>query len=419
MTQIIRRDNLPDTDKTSGVILYVGSRLPALSETFVYREMLGLRSLGRPTLAASLHTPRRLGTDPALAALAAETFVIYSFANLLKLPKALLRHPRQLVIATGEAFRADHPSLRSRCKHIVQAGMGIVAAHELRGRHIGHVHAHMANAPTMVALYIARTLEVPFSFTGHAADLFVERAALAFKLQHTSFVACISRWHRDFYRSIVPLDARRLPLVRCSVAIPDAVREERKIIVVVARLIPKKGIDLLIRAFAATEALSGWTLQMLGDGPERAGLERRAQELEVRDRVEFFGARSHAECLDAIACAGIVALPCRTASNGDKDGIPVVLMEAMAAARALIAGDLPAIRELIDDGETGLLVPPDDEVRLGAALAQLASDPALRVRLGAAARSKVATEFSDQINWQRLTAALDLARANPLAGSTT
>ena len=413
MTEFVRRHPARDTARTGGVILYVGSRLPALSETFVYREMLGLRTLGRPTLAASLYPPRPFDGDPALSALAAETFVIYTRANLQKLPRTVLRHPRQMLTAIGEALYADHPSLRSRLKHIVQAGIGIQAAGQLRDRKIEHVHAHMANAPAMVALYLARSLGVPFSFTGHAADLFVQRAALGFKLQQASFVACISHWHRGFYRAIVPLDDRRLPLVRCSVAVPARVQPERQELVAVARLIPKKGIDLLLRAFAGAPALSDWTLQVLGDGDDRARLEALAAELQLADRVYFAGARPHADCLAAIATAGIVALPCRTATNGDKDGIPVVLMEAMAAARVVIAGDLPAIRELIENGKTGLLVPPDSVSALGAALAELAGNPGLRSALGLAARSAVAEEFSDRVNWQRLVVALDMTRGAP------
>lgn len=414
MTRIVRHDYPHRADDApappTGVVLYVGSRLPARSETFVYREMLGLRTLGQPTLAASLHAPQDFADDPYLSALAAETFVIYTSANMLKLPLIMARHPLEMLAAVREALRADHPSLRSRLKHIVQAGMGIQAAGQLRGRHITHVHAHLANAPAMVALYLARGLGVPFSFTGHAADLFVHRAALAFKLNQASFVACISHWHQEFYRAIVPLDIARLPLVRCSVALPLEIQPERRELVAVARLVPKKGIDLLLRAFAGADALAGWTLQVLGDGDDRARLERLAAELQVTDRVHFAGARPHADCLAAIATAGIVALPCRTAANGDKDGIPVVLMEAMAASRAVVAGDLPAIRELIQDGSTGVLVAPDSATALGAALAELVEDPARRARMGIAARAQVAAEFSDAVNWQRLTGALDQAR---------
>ena len=419
MTEIVRHGAPGLPARPGSVVLYVGSRLPALSETFVYREMLGLRTLGRATLAASLYPPRPFTDDSAMTALAAETFVIYSRANMLKLPLTVLRHPRRMLTAIGEALRADHPSLNSRLKHIVQAGMGIQAADHLRDRKIAHVHAHMANAPTMVALYLARSLGVPFSFTGHAADLFVQRAALRFKLQQASFIACISHWHQGFFRNIVPLDDQRLPLVRCSVVIPAQVQPGRDELVTVARLIPKKGIDLLLRAFAGTTALSDWTMRVLGDGDDRVRLEALAIELQVADRVHFAGARPHADCLSAIAAAGIVALPCRTATNGDQDGIPVVLMEAMAASRPVVAGDLPTIRELIEDGETGLLVPPDRDAPLGTALARLVADPALRLRMGAAARARVDQEFSDEVNWQRLAVAMDRAQGESSAGNRT
>jgi glycosyltransferase involved in cell wall biosynthesis len=283
--------------------------------------------------------------------------------------------------------------------------MGIAAGWRLRGRGIGHVHAHMAHVPATVALYIARTLRARFSFTGHAADLFVDRAALAFKLRNASFVACISNWHRSFYVDVADIEPARLPVVRCSVAPPGAIRDGTNEIVTVARLVPKKGIDLLLRAFAIAD-LPDWRLRILGDGSERPALEALAQKLGVAERVVFEGARSHAECLAAISVSGLFALPCRTAANGDKDGIPVVLMEAMAAGRAVIAGDLPSIRELVREGE-GMLVPPDDPEALAAAMRLLVERPEQRAALGAAGRRHIEEEFSDDINLARIGAAFD------------
>lgn len=395
---------------SAAAILYVGARLPALSETFVYRELLGLRGRGRTVIAASVHRPAVFPDDPVLAALAGEAMVAYDARTLAALPIAAALLPGKFLKAIGDAATADHPTAVSRAKHLVQAAMGLTLGWRLRGRGIGHVHAHMANVPTMVALYAARALGAGFSFTGHAADLFVERAALAFKLREAAFVACISHWHQQFYESVEPLPASRRPLIRCSVAIPPAVREESREIVVVARLVAKKGIDMLVEAFADA-APDGWTLRVLGDGPERAALTALAAARGIADRVVFEGARPHAACLAAIAGAGMVVLPCRTAANHDRDGIPVVLMEAMAAGRAVIAGDLPTIRELIDDGETGLLVPPDDVAALAAGLCRLTADRALRARLGAAGRQFVAGEFADALNLDRLSAALDAAAA--------
>lgn len=398
---------MPPSDRPQRpAILYVASQLPKLSETFVYRELLGLRAAGRQVLAASVHAPDRFADDPVLAALAGEATIAYSAATVLNVPLAAARHPFLVVRALGDAARADHPSVRSRLKHVVQAVAGIALGHRLRGRGIGHVHAHMAHVPAMVALYTARALGAGFSFTGHAADLFVDRAALRFKLAEARFTACISRWHRDFYAGVLAAPDGARPVIRCSVALPERIAPGNAEVVTVARLVPKKGIDLLIRAFAQVRP-AGWTLRILGDGPERGALERLATELDLA--VRFDGAQPHAACLAAIRECGLFVLPCRTAGNGDRDGIPVVLMEAMAAARAVIAGDLPAIRELVEDGIGGVLVPPDDPGPIAATLTALTDDPVCRARLGQAARARVAEEFADAVNIARLTRALEAA----------
>lgn len=390
----------------AGAILYVAARLPTLSETFVYRELLGLRARGRHIIGASVHRPDAFPDDPVLAALACEAFILYAPRTLLAVPVALLRHPALVLAGFRDAVTSDHASWRSRAKHAFQALMGIAAGWRLRGRGIGAVHAHMAHVPATLALYVARTLGARFSFTGHASDLFVQRAALALKLREADFVACISHWHRDFYDDMESASPDRRPVVRCSVALPPTVLPERREIVTVARLVAKKGVDLLIEAYAQA-APDGWTLRILGDGPERAGLERLVAERGMGEHVTFEGARPHAACLTAIAAGGIFVLPCRTATDRDRDGIPVVLMEAMAAGRPVIAGDLPTIRELVEDGVTGLLTPPDQVAALAQRIALLTADPALRATFGAAARTHVAREFSDTVNLDRLTAAFD------------
>lgn len=387
-------------------ILYVASQLPKLSETFVYRELLGLRARGRTVFAASVRAPDPFDDDPALAKLAREAFVAYAPDTWRQAPLALALHPTIMLRALMDAAQADHPSIQSRLKHVAQAIAGITLGHRLRAQRIGHVHAHMAHVPATIALYCARTLGARFSFTGHAADLFVDRAALRFKLRQAAFVACISHWHRAFYQEVATVPLKRLPVVRCSVALPARIEPGNREIVTVARLVPKKGIDLLIRAFAEAKP-AGWALRILGDGPERTALEALAAELGVP--VRFEGAQPHAVCLAAIRASGLFVLPCRTAGNGDRDGIPVVLMEAMAAGRAVIAGDLDAIRELIADGVSGVLVRPDDPHAIASAMFTLIADPLRRERLGDAARARVAEEFSDETNLSRLGHALDQA----------
>ena len=139
-------------------------------------------------------------------------------------------------------------------------------------------------------------------------------------------------------------------------------------------------------------------------------LEQLAEQIGVRDLVTFEGARPHHACIEAVARAGMFVLPCRTAGNGDKDGIPVVLMEAMAASRPVICGDLPTIRELIAHEQTGLLVPPNQVAPLVIAMRRIAMDGKLSNMLAANARESIEREFSDEINLDRLCEALDGAR---------
>jgi len=396
-------------------ILYVGARVPELSETFVYRELLNLRDRGHDVAVASIRKPRAFPRDASLTRLADEALILYSARTWFRLPLALAAYPRLLFRAIGDAASADHAGLPSRLKHVLHAAIGIAAGWRLRRRGIGHVHAHMANVPAMIGLYTARALDARFSFTGHAADLFVQRSALAFKLAQADFVSCISRWHRDFYRETTEIAAAKLPLIRCSVSLPATVADHRRReIVTVARLVAKKGVDLLLEAVAASKAVD-WRLRILGDGPERGALETLAADLGIADRVSFEGAQPHSVCLDAISAAGLFVLPCRTTASGDKDGIPVVLMEAMAAARAVIAGKLPAIEELIENDISGVLVPGGDPSALAVAIDALIGDPSRRENLGRAAREKVATEFSDAINVERLEQAMQASAGSDIA----
>lgn len=384
-------------------IVYIGAPLPQRSQTFVYREMLGLRGRGWTVIPVTVVPPER--GDPVLDALADEVLQVYDSATAFALLPAVLRYPGQALRALADACTADLSGPMARVKFAGQAWMGLAAAFRLRKRGVAHVHAHLANVPATIGLYMARALGAGFSFTGHAADLFVYRGALEFKLRNADFAVAISNWHRHFYGGIVPANDNVRPLIRCSVSLPATIPAEGRDIVSVGRFVAKKGFDLLIRAFARLDR-PGLRLRIAGDGPESAALRALAVSEGVADRIDFLGSRPHSECLDLIAGGAIFALPCRTSTSGDRDGIPVVLMEAMAAGKPVVAGRLESIAELVEDGVGGLLVAPDDVDALAAALAKLVDDPDGGRRMGQAGRARVEQEFSDPINWDRLEAAL-------------
>lgn len=403
----------------SGAILYLGGSLPTLSETFVSGEVLGLRARGVDVPTATVHEPGEGLGDPALEAMAAESIRVYGDRPATMLPDAalrLLRSPlRSLRVLCGAVrdvvAEPDVPGVK-KIKVLWQALAGLALARRIGGRGVVHIHAHMAHVPATIAMYAARASGVRFSFTGHAVDLFKERTLLRAKLRRAAFVACISEWHRDFYIGEAPEAASRSPIVRCGVEIPparagsildDPSRPAR--VLAVGRLVRKKGFDVLIRALGMLEETGRPECVLIGDGPERGALEALAASEGVK--VRFEGSRPNRAVREMMEWADFFVLPCRVASDGDRDGIPVVLMEAMASGVCAVSGDLPAIRELIRDGETGVLVPPDDAGVLASTLSGLISDAGRARGLASAGRAWVVREFSRGVNLDRLIGAFE------------
>jgi colanic acid/amylovoran biosynthesis glycosyltransferase len=412
-----------------GTILYVGRTLPKLSETFVYREIFALRDQGVRVLAASVHPPERRLGEAHVDGLAAEVIPVYGaggrklWADAIAL---LLSRPLASLPVVGRAFRdaAFSRDLRpaTRPRVLLQLLGGLALAKRVGRSGVTHVHAHMAHVPATVAMYAAQALRVPFSFTGHANDLFVNRALLPEKLRRASFVACISRWHAEFYQGVARVDPAKLPVIRCGVEphpLQGHVARGTLHIVGVGRLIPKKGFDLLVQAVAAVAAAmpeAQVRCTIVGEGPERSTLLGLVRERNLERIVDLAGPMPNQDVQKLLARADIFVLPCRVDQEGDKDGIPVVLMEAMARGVPVISGDLPTIRELVTHAETGLLVPPGDTAALASAIEAMIRDPGLRSELGSRGREWVSREFSSRVNAQRLMAAFARAKdARPCA----
>lgn len=398
-------------------VLYLAPRLPARSETFVYNEIFRLRAQGARVLSGSVHAPQRDLEDSRLDALAAEAVPIYGAGALRLLWDAgvecagrLGRSVGTLRQALTDAAGAEDARGLRRLKIVWQALAALALARRLRPLQIGHIHAHFAHVPATIAMYAARQLGIGFSFTGHANDLFQQRTLLAEKLRRARFVACISHWHRALYQEAAPeVPASRLPVIRCGVDIAPAAPELRRNspprILAVGRLVPKKGFDMLVRALGQLRRTGAlFAAEVIGDGPERRTLEALIRREGLEGAVKLAGAQAHEAILAALPKADVFVLPCRPDDAGDRDGIPVALMEAMAAGTPVISGDLPAIRELIRHDETGLLVPPGDAAALVEAVRALLSDPDRRGRLAEAGREWVAEEFSAEVNTSRLLA---------------
>lgn len=402
-------------------ILYMSGTLPKRSETFVYREILALRELGLRIETASVHAPEHdLDKDGPVASMARSTTSVYGggvAGGIRDCFKELLRRPWRTMATLGRAkrdafFSRDVPASR-RLKVAWQGAAGIALARRVRGHGISHIHCHMAHVPTTVGMYAARQLGVTFSFTGHANDLFPNRTLLKEKLRRAAWVNCISEWHRTFYQSIVARADQDYPVVRCGVDtryydVTPAPRAAALEVLGVGRLVEKKGFDVLVRAAGDLAGPGGVPVRVriAGGGEQLGELKALIAQLPAFARVELLGDTDNDRVMELMAEVDVFALPCRVAQSGDRDGIPVVLMEAMARGRCVISGDLETIRELVRDGETGVMIPPGDQKALVEAIAGLARDRDRVDGLGRAARVRVEEEFDLMVNAGRIVEAM-------------
>jgi glycosyltransferase involved in cell wall biosynthesis len=400
-------------------IAYLAGQFPLRSETFVYREVRELRRRGWNVVAGALN-PSPDSEDPNFKDLSDGAFVVYDRGWIGRSFGELFAHPLSslstLFTSIGDALApGEAMKFRERIKLPAQAFAALGLAKRLREKGVERIHCHFAHAPTTVGMYAARALGIPFSFTGHANDLFQRRALLARKLGRAHFVSCISQWHRELYHSIMPRDSG-YEVVRCGVDVsafaPERVplkwhcRSDEGVVRVltVSRLVEKKGTDTLIRALADFGKQTGkpWQLVVAGEGPEKEKLIGLTNDLACSSSVQFLGAVDNAQVKELLADCDVFALPCRRDANGDADGIPVVLMEAMACGVPVISGDLPAIRELVEHNVNGILIDGRDVKACASAIETLADDENRRRTLGLAGRIRVESEFSLAKNVDRL-----------------
>ena len=408
-------------NEASGSVLYMSGTVPKRSETFVYREILALRKLGIDIQTASVHASEHGLDDGVLEDIANTTTQIYAWGavsimcgNVFE----LLRHPVRTCCTMArcklDAFFSSDVSLARKPKVIWQGMAGIALARRVRKSGVVHIHSHMAHVPTTIAMYAAKQLGITFSFTGHANDLFPNRTLLKEKLQRALFTNCISEWHRAFYQEIVSKPDADYPVVRCGVdtaayQTTPAPRTEQLQVLSVGRLVEKKGFDVLIAAAGQIAERGGVPMRVViaGDGPDEDKLRPMVNALHPMAEVQMLGDTDNDQVMELMSTVDVFALPCRIATSGDRDGIPVVLMEAMARGRCVISGDLETIRELVQDGVSGVMIPPGDQAALEEVLVELANNRDRVDELGAAARKRIEDEFDLTLNAQRIKEALE------------
>jgi glycosyltransferase involved in cell wall biosynthesis len=263
-----------------------------------------------------------------------------------------------------------------------------------------HVHAEFATHPATCAWIAGRFAGLPYSVSCRAHDIFLTQSMLEEKLGEASFVRTISEFNRRFLAERVPsLEAKHIEVIHSSVPLegisplpapapgPFRVRY-------VGSLEKRKGIDVLLRALASLDAESGdWSCEVVGGGPEREKLVRLCANLKLGDRVRFTGPLSYEKITGVYEEASVVVVPSVIGPGGRTEGIPNVIMEALAHQRPVIATGVSGIPELIEDGRTGKLVPPGDAAALTEALRWVRDNPGEAYATAKNGRGRVAAEF--------------------------
>jgi len=394
-----------------GPIAYIAHYFPTLTQTFVYHEILALEDAGWEVLPFSIRRPTKGFSDQA-ARLASRTFYLVPvrWMNFLWRQATLfLAHPLRYLTIFAHLITRPGENLRSRIHGLTHFFGGMYLVPELRKAGVKHFHAHFGQNPTTLAMTAAEYLGIPFSMTIHARDLFVDTALLPTKLEKAKFVVTISEYNRKLLGEIAysAAAAEKIRVLHCGIDIlafearqptGDEVRSERApVFFAVGRLVEKKGYVYLVEAAKILKDRGvPFEVKVIGGGPDETLLAARVSELGVGDCVRLEGSMPQEDLLPLLKQADAFVLPCVLAKDGDQDGIPVSLMEAMAYGVPCVSTRVSGVPELIEDGKEGLLVPQKDPAALADALEKLARAPELRARLGKAGRLKVEREFTLQ-----------------------
>ena len=399
---------------------------PRLSESFILREILmlerlgldlhifALRDPGEPTVherVAQVRAPVTYLPDRLVDALGTVTG-----ANAARLAKA----PHRWLAGLGEALAR---SVRERdaapLKRFLQAA--VLVERGLPGTSVTHLHAHFCNDPTTVAYFASRLSGIPYSFSAHAKDIYTQHPGqLAAKVARARFVTtCTAANAAHLQRHA----NGTTPVLRCYHGVEtdryrpaNGTRSGVPHVLSVGRLVPKKGFPVLLDALAKLRDRGvPFRCTIVGVGPLEARLREQARRLRLEDRVELPGAVAENALAALYREVDLFVLACEVESDGDRDGIPNVVVEAMASGLPVVSTNVSGLPECVEHGVTGLLVPERQPDALADAIGELLARPDHGRALGRAGRAKVEREFAAELNVEPIAAALCEALATPIA----
>lgn len=386
-------------------LAYVVSRFPQDTEIWFLRELNAIAAVeGLKVELLSLYRPPGPSVQPGAQRWDGSRHRVSKGQALAALAWWMARRPLRLLSSVGVVIAGHARSPGVLLRALVTLGIGAEHARRVKRHGVDHVHAHFATYPALVAWLCRRLAGVPYSFTAHAHDLYVNQAFLERKVLDAEFVVAISDFNRAFLADYGGGSDTPVHVVHCGVD-PSLYRfrprrpppEGRVRTLCVASLQEHKGHPVLFEAIADAGPVSRIELDLVGGG-EREPLERLAARLGIADRVRFHGSLPENEVARLLDECDIFVLPSVVARDGQMEGLPVALMEALASGIPVVASCLSGIPELVREGETGRLAKAGDPVELRSALEATLSDPVDPAR----GRELIESEFAVRDNAARM-----------------
>jgi glycosyltransferase involved in cell wall biosynthesis len=394
-------------------LIYVIGTYPGLTTTFIDREIKILRQLGANLQVVAIRRPaatlplskeqQELGQS--VIYLLPVNWLRFITGNLY----FLLFCPWVYFNTLFYLLTRSQLHLRERLMTFVHFAEGVYTAYILHNHSFDQLHAHFVDRAAIVALVVSRLLNIPYSLTAHANDIYIKPVLLPEKVAGAKFITTCTAYNQSYLSQILGDRLNgKLHLIYHGFDLAayqpsPQLSRDCQLLLSIGRLTEKKGFNHLIAACGYLKNQGyNFTCHIVGEGPLRRALQNQIAELELENVVILCGAMPFEAVLEKYRQASLFVLPCIMAKDGDRDGIPNVLIEAMAMQVPVVSTHLSGIPELVQDRVNGLLVPPSDEEALTQALAELLDTPALATQLGQRGRQTVIKNFDVQRNVQHL-----------------
>lgn len=391
--------------KRPSKIAYVVSLFPCWSETFILNEIIELSKRGVDISILSIRSDLEDHIHDNAKFYMAKTTYVDTFKMIWASIKWSILKPHVVFPLLTTVIFKKYKSTNIWLKNIWSVFVGCYFANFIKEEKIEHIHAHFATYPTVVAMVTSKLTDVPFTFTAHAHDIYLKNVLLRDICKAAKRIVTISQYNRRFISDYCGNGTlKKIEVIHCGLDLstwqsPGAIAEgQEAVIVSIGRLTRMKGFEFLVKACHHLKNHIPFKCYIVGDGHLRTELEQLIDELQLQDHVVLTGVLDSREVRNLLNQTKIFVMPSVWDDEDGQDGIPLVLMEAMALGKPSIASRLSGLPELVVDKDTGLLVNPGDEKQLADKILELVKDKDLQLKLSMNGRLKVEDEFNIEKN---------------------